>query len=272
MECAWKELLTVLPNWLRGEVDKPGREEVQEIRLRLDSPVELVRGKGSRWLSRRTSQEDLNFCINAASRYSPWAAQTMANGYLTAPGGHRIGFCGEAVVQNGSMTGIRTVTSACIRIARDYPGIAKGIPTGSVILLGAPGWGKTTLLRDLIRLRSEAGAVAVVDERGELFPMGIPRGRRTDVLTGCCKFSGISMVIRTMSPSSIAVDEITEQADTSALLDAHGCGVTLLATAHASSMEDFRSRLVYQPLIKHKVFHWAVVLHSDKQWHLERMA
>lgn len=272
MECAWKELLAVLPSRLRSEVDQAGREDILEIRLRLDCPVELVTGKGSRWLSRQTSPDDLSFCVNAASRYSPWAAQTMAKGYLTAPGGHRIGFCGEAVVEKGTMTGIRTLTSACIRVARDFPGIAKGIPVGSVILLGAPGWGKTALLRDLIRLRSDSGAVAVVDERGELFPLGFSRGKRTDVLTGSGKPNGISMVIRTMSPSTVAVDEITEEADAKALLNAHGCGVALLATAHASSMEDFRSRLVYQPLIRHKVFHWAVVLHADKQWHLERMA
>lgn len=270
MECAWKELLSVLPPGLRRDVDRHS-EDLQEIRLRLNGPCELITGRGSQWLDRRTGPEDLSFCINAASKYSPWAAATMARGFLTAPGGHRIGFCGEAVVQNGTMTGIRTLTSACIRIARDHPGIAGDIPSGSVILLGAPGWGKTTLLRDLVRHRAEQGAVAVVDERGELFPAGFSRGKRTDVLTGCGKAQGTSMVIRTMGPSAVAVDEITEEGDTKALLDAHGCGVTLLATAHAASMEDFRSRPVYQPLIRHKVFQWAAVLHSDKHWHLERM-
>lgn len=272
MECAWKELLGVLPPELSREVDKFRGEALLEIRLRLDSPVELYLSSGSCWLSRRTSGDDLTFLVNAASRYSPWAASTMAKGFLTAPGGHRIGLCGDAVVHQGRVTGIRTLTSACIRVARDIPGIASGIPDGPLVILGAPGWGKTTLLRDLIRQRSEFGAVGVVDERGELFPKGFSRGKRTDVLTGCRKSEGISMLIRTMSPATLAVDEITESEDTMALLEAHGCGVTLLATAHAASVEDFRSRVVYEPLVQHKVFHRAVVLHSDRQWHLERMA
>ena len=272
MECAWKELLGILPPAISREVDKFRNESLREIRLRLDSPVELLLPNGNRWLNHRTTGDDLSFLVNATSRYSPWAASTIAKGYLTAPGGHRIGLCGDAVVQQGRVTGIRTLTSACIRIARDFPGIASGIPEGSLVILGAPGWGKTTLLRDLIRLRSEYGAVSVVDERGELFPPGFSRGKQTDVLTGCGKPDGISMLIRTMSPATLAVDEITEPADTQALLEAHGCGVTLLATAHAASLEDFRSRVVYEPLVRHKVFHRAVVLHSDRQWHWERMA
>lgn len=266
-----KELLSILPPGFRKEMDQYDLHEIQEIRLRLDNPGELVTDHGSRWLSHRTSSDDLNFLVNAASRYSPWAASTVAKGFLTAPGGHRIGLCGDAVIQNGAMTGIRTVTSACIRIVHDIQGIAKGIPSGNVIVLGAPGWGKTTLLRDLIRQRAEAGTVAVVDERGEIFPTGFMRGKRTDVLTGCRKSEGISIMIRTMSPKTLAVDEITEEADTKALLDAYGCGVSLLATAHAASLEEFRSRLVYQPLNQHKVFHWALVLHPDKHWQLERM-
>ena len=272
MECAWKELLGVLPPVIAREVDKFQEESLREIRLRLDSPIELLLSSGSRWLSHRPTGEDLSFLVNAASRYSPWAASTMSKGFLTGPGGHRIGLCGDAVVQQGKVTGIRTLTSACIRIARDIPGIASVVPDGSLVILGAPGWGKTTLLRDLIRHRSKSGSVGVVDERGELFPIGFSRGERTDVLTGCGKTDGISMLIRTMSPVTLAVDEITESGDTQALLEAHGCGVTLLATAHAASVEDFRSRVVYDPLVRHKVFHRAVVLHSDRQWHWERMA
>ena len=118
MECAWKELLGILPPAIRREVDKLRNESLREIRLRLDSPVELLLSTGSCWLSRRTTGEDLSFLVNAASRYSPWAASTIAKGYLTAPGGHRIGLCGDAVVQQGRVTGIRTLTSACIRVAR----------------------------------------------------------------------------------------------------------------------------------------------------------
>ena len=80
------------------------------------------------------------------------------------------------------------------------------------------------------------------------------------------------MLLRTMGPDCIAVDEITEESDCAGLLQAYGCGVKLYATAHASSLRDFQQRMVYRPLIENKVFHSVCVLHSDKSWHLERMA
>ena len=192
MMCAWKQLLSVLPPRLRPEVDRLGKNALQELRLRLGMPPELVLSGESRWLGCCVSREDLNYCINAASRYSPWAAATTAQGYLTAPGGHRIGLCGEVVCKDGIVTGIREISSLCIRVARDFPGIAKRAADapGSILILGAPGWGKTTLLRDLIRQIGEKQCVSVVDERGELFPEGLERGKKTDILTGCPKSAG----------------------------------------------------------------------------------
>ena len=272
MMCAWKQLLSVLPPRLRPEVDRLGKNAMQELRLRLGMPPELVLSGESRWLGCCVSREDLNYCINAASRYSPWAAATTAQGYLTAPGGHRIGLCGEVVCKEGIVTGIREISSLCIRVARDFPGIAKRAADapGSVLILGAPGWGKTTLLRDLIRQIGEKQCVSVVDERGELFPEGLERGKKTDVLTGCPKSPGIDMVHRTMGPDCIAVDEITAEADARALLRAANCGVRLLATAHGTSAADFRRRSVYRPLAESSVFQTLLILRQDKSFRAER--
>lgn len=277
MKCAWKELLAILPPWCRSEVDTLGRDSLQELRLRLDLPPELIRSNGSVKLKRSVKQEDLSYIVNTASRYSPWAAATAAQGYITAPGGHRIGLCGQAVVQCGEMAGMRQATSLCIRVARDLPGIAGKLScgSGSVLIIGRPGSGKTTLLRDLIRQRSEAGigSIAVVDERGELFPGGtnFATGSRTDVLTGCGKGQGIEMMLRTMGPSTIAVDEITSEKDCEALIKAGWCGVALLATAHASCKEDLYSRPVYKPLVNSHLFDTLIVLRPDKSWKAERM-
>lgn len=273
MMCAWKELLAILPPRLRPETDTLGKETLQEVRLRLGSPAELVCQSGNRWLSGDVSREELNFCVNAASRYSPWSAATAAQGYITAAGGHRIGLCGEAVKKNGQVCGIREVRSVCIRVARDFPGIGKSAEnfTGSILILGAPGWGKTTLLRDFARQLAQKECVSVVDERGELYPEGFARGKRMDVLTGSSKAEGIEMVLRTMGPTCIAVDEITAEADAQALIAAANCGVRLLATAHAASAAEFRKRSVYQPLVEQNVFDTLIILRRDKSWRGERM-
>lgn len=273
MICAWKELLSVIPLRLRGWVDELGREDARELRLRINSPPELVLGSRCVKLLDTVTREDLHFCVNAASRYSPWAAATMARGYLTAPGGHRMGICGQAVVREGEITGIREISAICIRIAREFPGIGDKLVEikGSLLILGAPGWGKTTLLRDLIRQKVRIGLqVAVVDEREELFPAGLGGCGGIDVMSGCSKARGVDMLLRTMGPDLIAMDEITARTDCEALQSAAWCGVSLLATAHASSLQDFLHRPVYEPLVQKGLFDTLVILHPDKSWHLER--
>ncbi len=279
MICAWKELLDILPAWMRQDVDSQGKQTLQEIRLRLQQPPELICRDRTVSLKRAVVREDLAFCVNAASRYSPWAAEGTAQGYLTAPGGHRIGLCGRAVVKQGGWSGLRALSSLCIRVARDFPGIAAGVPqTGSILILGRPGSGKTTLLRDLIRQISDRGpgSIAVVDEREELFPAGPEgpcfwTGRRTDILSGCGKAQGIQAAVRTMGPVFVAVDEITAQEDSLALLQAAGCGVRLLATAHGASAADLEVRPIYRSLVRNKIFDVFVVMQQDKSWKLERV-
>lgn len=274
MKCAWNELLSILPTAMRPEVDKYGKGELQELRLRLGRPPELVLHSGSRWLTQTVSAQDISFVVHTASKYSPWAAATIARGYITAPGGHRIGICGESVVKEGEMAGIRSATSLCIRVARDFPGIAARASgtSGNILIIGPPGSGKTTLLRDLIRQISNSGsAITVVDERGELFPVGIDQGRRTDILTGCSKAQGLEMALRTMGPSCIAVDEITAENDCRALLECGWCGVRLLATAHATNLNDLKLRPVYKPLWEARIFENILIMRRDKSWYTERM-
>ena len=276
MNCAWKELLGILPLWCRAEVDELGRDTLQDLRFRLGLVPELIRSNGNVRLKRAVTADDLSSIVNTSSRYSPWASATAAQGYVTAPGGHRIGLCGQAVVQDGCMMGIRQLRSVCIRVARDFPGIAQKLQylNGSILLIGPPGSGKTTLLRDLVRLKSdsEKGSIAVVDERGELFPGGYATGFRTDILTGCSKAQSIDRLLRVMSPSVIAMDEVTAEEDCDALMKAGWCGVKLLATAHASSKEDLLARPIYAPLVKSGIFDNLVVLQRDKSFKAERMA
>ena len=280
MICAWNELVSILPEWMRVSVDKLGRTELQELRLRIGKPPELVFAKGQQRMGRSVTAEDLKFCVNTASRYSPWAAESASQGYITAAGGHRIGLCGEAVVEGNTLRGIRNLTSLCIRVARDFPGIATALGTDkrSMLIIGSPGSGKTTLLRDLIRQISnhDCGSISVVDERGELFPQSngkscFDSGAGTDVISGCSKSHGIEMVLRTMGPATIAVDEITAECDCDALIQAGWCGVRLIATAHAADTTDLYNRPIYRKLWKSGLFECVLVLRKDKSWSLERM-
>lgn len=273
MTCRWQEFLSILPPWLRKNVDDVGRESLQELRLRIGAPPELVLAGQSRWLDRPAALEDIHFCINTASRYSPWTAESQSLGFLTAPGGHRIGLCGQPAYKEGRVSGFRSLSSICIRVARDFPGISCGIrgEGRSVLILGAPGWGKTTLLRDLARQLSQKHTVSVVDSREELFPAGFRQGKRMDVLSGCQKDKGIEMVLRTMGPEIIAVDEITAGEDCNALRQAAGCGVKLLATAHAGSVDDFRRRPIYRPLLEAGIFDTIIMLRKDKSFQEERI-
>lgn len=273
MRCAWDSLLKILPARFRTEVDKLGKQQLQELRLRINAPPELVLGKTVLWLQHSVTKNDIDFCINMASQYSPWAAATMTQGFLTAPGGHRIGLCGDAAVSEGKLLSLRQIRSLNIRVARDIPGIGRqdAAALGSILCIGPPGSGKTTLLRDLARQISRTETVAVLDERGELFPAGFPLGKRMDVLTLCPKAAGIEMLLRSMGPSYIAMDEITGHEDASALLHTVGCGVQLLATAHAYSVQDLRKRLVYRPLIEQEIFQTVFVLSRDQHYRMERM-
>jgi len=261
-------------------MDKQVKTSLQELRIRTQKKPELVTSHGSIWLDRLATTEDIRFCINCASKYSPWAASTISDGYITGQGGHRIGICGESVVSNNSMTGIRDPSSVCIRIARDFPGIASSVAScnGSILIIGKPGSGKTTLLRDLIRQISdrEEGCIAVVDEKHELFPVYhnsycFPTGNRTDILSGCRKAHGIESVLRNMGPTTIAVDEITAAEDCQALIHAGWCGVRLLASAHASNLNDLKSRPVYRPIIESGLFEMVLVLQPNKTWCAERL-
>ena len=272
MECAWKELLELIPPWLRREAD-PEKNALQEIRVRLGQPVVLMAQDNHRVIRRPARKEDLQYIINSATRYSPWTASTMAQGYLSTTGGHRVGICGEVSIREGIMTGISSVRSVNIRICRDFPGISRNLwlRPGSVLIIGPPGCGKSTLLRDLVRNRSRNQNVAVVDTRGELFPAQFEAGERTDILPGCGKEEGIDMVLRTMTPQCIAVDEITAASDCNAVIKAAWCGVSILATAHASSIMDLRSRPIYRELVRCRIFETVVTLRSDKSWSEERM-
>ena len=280
MRCAWRSLINLLPVWMRNDVDRLAKSTLQEIRLRTNAPPELIAGTGSLCLDRCVNPDDLRFVQNVATRYSPWTGCTAASGFITAPGGHRIGLCGHVITDGLQVKGVNELSSVCIRVARDIGGISTGADDydSSILIIGKPGCGKTTLLRDLIRNRSNmgAGSVCVVDEKEEIFPSALNQmcfspGKHTDIISGCSKKNGIEMLLRNMNPSTIAIDEITAEVDCTALLHAGWCGVHLIATAHAGNREDLFSRPVYRPLLDSGLFNYLLIMNADKTWRKEAL-
>ncbi len=199
------------------------------------------------------TREDINECFLELCRNSVHSyAREIAEGYITLPGGNRVGFCGTAVLRDGEISTLKDISSLNIRFAREVTGCAeelcrRAFPDGlcSLIICGKPLSGKTTVLRDMARILGGSRRVALIDSRGELAGVsgGVPAldvGENTDVLNGYPKAEGIMCALRSLSPEMIVCDEIGSDAEE--VRQCMGCGVKLAVTAHAGSMDELRSR------------------------------
>lgn len=236
------------------------------------------------------TRRDLELVIEIATQASAHAAlERVRQGYFTVRGGHRVGLCGSVVTEEGRVKNLRCLSSLNLRVAHDLPGCGEEAVKAltergefpSTLLLAPPGGGKTTLLRDMVRLLSNGFCarplrVGLCDERGEVAALweGAPQfdvGERTDVLEGCPKAQALMMLLRGMDPQVLACDEITESADCAALGQCAGCGVKLLATVHAKAVDDLMGKEVYRELLGRGIFEKAVVLSPDHSFRVEKL-
>lgn len=263
------------------------RLHAEELRLRAGRPLYWCSGGQEHEVAGEPIRtEELRDILARASRWSVHTYEDpIRQGYLPLAGGHRLGVCGTIALENGRPTGVRTVSSLCLRIARAVPDAALGCLNGvldgdrvhGTLILSPPGGGKTTFLRDLIRLLSGRGIrVAVADERGELAAMrgGMPQfdlGPSCDVLDGCPKATGALQLVRTMTPRVLALDEITDPADLEAVRYAANCGVTVLATIHAADATELTRKPFFRALRDIGAFTRLVTLTTDGDRHDSRI-
>lgn len=272
-------------------------EQVQEIRLRVHAPLLMIYQNQEYYitpegtLSKKrekaylVTKQQLEETLDYMSHYSLYAfEEEIRQGFITIQGGHRIGIAGKTIVDDRGIRSMKYISFLNVRLSHQIKGCAsKVLPYlyewGEVkhtLIISPPRCGKTTLLRDLIRQISdgtgpeEGMTVGVIDERSEIGAcyQGIPQnelGIRTDILDCCPKVQGMLMLIRTMSPRVIAVDEIGSRDDLEAIEYVMNCGCKLIATVHGSSIEDVKQKPVLRKMVMERWFERYIILDNCGQ-------
>ncbi len=264
-----KGILSYMPSGLRKYMYSINLDEAYEIHMRLGRPFSIYYSDGVYFVnsagvltrsangSVRITRAHIDEALEIASRSSLYARKnSIAEGFLTIEGGHRIGICGTGVIKDGQVDFLKDISSLNYRLSCEYRGAAdmllKRVMTANGVLntliISPPGAGKTTMLRDLARSLSHRGVkVGIVDERSEIAAMcgGVSPfdlGDLTDVLDGVKKSDGMTMMLRSMAPEVIITDEIGRPEDIAAMKTAINSGVKIITSIHGSGVEQVQKR------------------------------
>lgn len=270
-------------------------EKLQEIRLRVNGPLIIIYGNKEYFISRDSrlstrqkdayyvTQNEIRETMEYISNYSLYAFEDeIRQGFITIQGGHRVGIAGKTILENDRIKNIKHISFINIRLSHQIKGCATKILPYIIndqediyhtLIISPPRCGKTTLLRDVIRQLSNGDSnisgvtVGVIDERSEIGAcyMGVPQnelGIRTDILDCCPKANGMMMLIRSMSPRIIAVDEVGSREDIEAIEYVINCGCKLIATVHGTSIDDIKSKPILSRLVREKIFERYIVLNN----------
>lgn len=283
----YEQILGILAKSIRKVIrdETDSLDALQEIRLRTGQPIRIILANREKILPSETephiiTKEELRETMDYISHFSLYAYENeLRQGFLTVEGGHRVGVAGKVIMEKDRVKNIQYISSVNIRVSHEVigcadsllPYITKNMQVCHTLIISPPCCGKTTLIRDLIRQISDGNkyvkgcSVGVVDERSELGGcyLGIAQnhlGSRTDVLDCCPKAEGMIMLIRSMAPQVIAVDEIGTSDDIHAIEYAMQCGCKLIASVHGLDMDEAKKKPVLGEMIRRRMFERYVVL------------
>ncbi len=273
----YQSAIEIFPETLRNVLSKVSaniKQCTQEIRLRAGQAVCLGYNGREQYL---TPQGQI--CVNDENAFicsDAWIQQTVdtlcegsfyahqeewKNGFLTTTKGCRVGIVGTALTEHGKIVGYRDITALCVRVAREHRGCSEPLlpylydgKIHSLLLCGEPSSGKTSILRDAIRLlKKECLSVSVVDERGELSRNAVG----CDVLKFASKAAGLEQAIRCLSPQVVVFDELGGKEEWKAIKEGMLRGVPTVTSVHCVDPRELLYRdgakLLYYGIFEHIV-------------------
>jgi stage III sporulation protein AA len=287
-------LLKYFPQEIKGvlkELPFQYKLSAEEIRLRAGSPLAItvcgtqffilkkgvsITPKGDMYITSAAQVEEsfLNMCNHSVYSH----AEEICEGYIILPEGHRAGICGRAVVKDKEIKSLREISSINLRIAKEVnfcsEEIVKDGFDGGILVCGAPGSGKTTLIRDMVRRLSsgicgKCYKISVIDTRGEIGGVcsGKPTadlGSTTDILTAFPKSKGIEIALRTLYPDIIVFDELGNMEEVKGIKESMNSGVGIITSAHIGNINDLYKREQTRTLLKLGAIKKIVFCHKDK--------
>ena len=259
-------LKSALPYRLSDELKSFAGVRIEEIRLRSDRRASLVISGKNHMLSTVLTRRELEEILSGMCGGSLYAfSDTINRGYVSLPDGVRVGVGGRAACRGREIIGVCEISSLVIRIPHKTRTI--GMPIckllkdfkreKGVLVYSPPGVGKTTLLRGVAKLIStgnEPLRTVVIDTRGELSFAADSSNMCLDILSGYPKALGIEIAPRSLSAEVMICDEIGDLEEAMALVSSHNCGVPLIASAHAGSIDELLRRTSIRLLHEAEIF------------------